>query len=109
MNASIDFAETCWSNFMSFHMRGGIRLALSAFALFAVASPANSEDITVGFWNVQNLFDEFSDGGHPKQPIAKPEDLVTRLERRARVIKDLNCDILGLSEVENRRVLRRLV
>src|SRR5262245_48752135 len=80
-----------------------------ATLLFCSSTPAQAEDVVVGFWNVENLFDEFADGGHPKQPIAKPEELTTRLANRARVIKDLNADVLGLTEVENRRVVRRLV
>jgi endonuclease/exonuclease/phosphatase family metal-dependent hydrolase len=76
--------------------------------LLAASAPAD-EKLVVGFWNVENLFDEFSDGGHPSQPVAKPDELQRRLANRARVVKDLNCDILGLCEVENRRVLRQLV
>jgi len=90
---------------------GSLRLlALVGGALFLVLAPvAAAEDVVVGFWNVQNLFDEFSDGGHPKQPVPSPEQLTTKLANRARVVKDLNADILGFAEVENRRVLRRLV
>src|SRR5215471_7048164 len=84
------------------------RIAAFLVLVLCVAS-ARGEDVVVGFWNVQNLFDEFSDGGHPKQPVPAPEQLATKLANRARVIKDLNADILGFAEVENRRVLRRLV
>jgi endonuclease/exonuclease/phosphatase family metal-dependent hydrolase len=80
-----------------------------AIFLFLSSSPAHAEDVVVGFWNLENLFDDFADGGHPKQPIASAEELATRLANRARVIKDLNADVLGLTEVENRRVIRRLV
>jgi endonuclease/exonuclease/phosphatase family metal-dependent hydrolase len=89
--------------------RGRMRLAFLAFFVVAAGSAAGGEDVVVGFWNIENLFDEFADGGHPKQPVAKPEELATRMAHRARVIKDLNADVLGLTEVENRRVIRRLL
>ena len=79
------------------------------FVLLTAARSATADDVVVGFWNIENLFDEFSDEGHPKAPRIPKEELTTRLANRARVIKDLNADILGVCEVENRRVLRQLV
>lgn len=86
-----------------------LRLLFALVVFAAVSTFSHADDVAVGFWNVQNLFDEFADGGHPKQHVAKAEELATRLANRARVIKDLDCEILGLAEVENRRVLRQLV
>ena len=84
----------------------------AALLAILVAGGANStlkaDDLVVGFWNVENLFDTFKDDSHPKAPVIPKEEHATRLANRARVIKDLNADILGVCEVENRRVLREL-
>jgi endonuclease/exonuclease/phosphatase family metal-dependent hydrolase len=79
-----------------------------AVAFFS-SSISKADDVVVGFWNVENLFDTFGDEAHPKAPTIPKEEHATRLANRARVIKDLNADILGVCEVENRRVLRDLV
>jgi endonuclease/exonuclease/phosphatase family metal-dependent hydrolase len=84
-----------------------VRVSTALAFLFLVPA-ALADDVTVGFWNIENLFDEFPDGGHPKQPTPKTDELNTRLANRARVLRDLNADILGVCEVENRRVLTRL-
>jgi endonuclease/exonuclease/phosphatase family metal-dependent hydrolase len=85
------------------------RAAAGLIVTLALSSVAKAEDLVVGFWNIENLFDEFADGGHPKQPVVKPDEHAARLTNRARVIKELNADILGVCEVENRRTLRQLI
>ncbi len=71
--------------------------------------------IKIGFWNVENLFDlendplknddEFSLGG---DKMVTKEILNMKLDHMVEVISDLNVDILGLCEVENRKVLEML-
>lgn len=71
--------------------------------------------IKIGFWNVENLFDiendplknddEFSLGG---DKMVTKEILNMKLDHLVEVISDLNVDMLGLCEVENRKVLEML-
>ena len=73
------------------------------------------ESLSIGFWNVENLFDldndpnknddEFSLGGR-KDVNQKIYDL--KIKHCTEVISDLNVDILGLCEVENLSVLKEL-
>ena len=73
------------------------------------------ESLSIGFWNVENLFDlkddphkkddEFSIGGK-KNVNQKIYDL--KIKNCSEVLKDLNVDILGLCEVENLKVLKDL-
>ena len=73
------------------------------------------DTLTIAFWNVENLFDleddprkrdeEFALGGK-KGVTQKIYDL--KLAHCAEVLADLNADIVGLCEVENRFVLEEL-
>ncbi len=73
------------------------------------------EAITIAFWNVENLFDlvddpatnddEFAIGGRKNMT---PEILDLKLDHMAQVLTDLDADIIGLCEVENRLVLDML-
>ncbi|MFT6868513.1 MAG: putative extracellular nuclease [Cyclobacteriaceae bacterium] len=70
----------------------------------------------VGFYNVENLFDTEDDpkiNDEEYLPNGKnewsDERYQSKLNNIARVIKDMRPDILGLSEIENRRVLEDLV
>ncbi len=75
----------------------------------------SEEPLTVGFWNVENLFDlennpnknddEFSIGGR-KNVDQEIYDL--KLKHCSEVLSDLNVDVLGLCEVENLVVLNDL-
>lgn len=74
-----------------------------------------SDRITVAFWNVYNLFDtvddpqkqdeEFTPGGKFKWT---EENLSAKIQALARILNELDADIVGLAEVENMAVLRRL-
>ena len=80
-----------------------------------ISTELKEDIISIGFWNVENLFDlendpktrddEFSLNGRKKvtEKIYK-----LKIEHSAEVLSDLNVDILGLCEVENRRVLKDL-
>ena len=73
------------------------------------------ESVSIGFWNVENLFDlkndpdtnddEFAIGGK-KNVTKKIYDL--KIKNSAEVLEDLNVDILGLCEIENIDVLNDL-
>ncbi len=73
------------------------------------------EPLSIGFWNVENLFDleddpykkddEFSIGGK-KNVNHKIYNL--KIKNCSEVLQDLNVDILGLCEVENLKVIKDL-
>ena len=78
---------------------------------------AAERQIVVAAWNVENLFDIYDDPDTEGDDAYTPAGWVhwtqnrykTKLSRIASVIADINPDILCLSEVENKRVLRDLV
>lgn len=84
-------------------------------SILVVGCDKYGNTITVGFWNVENLFDlendpikeddEFSLGG---DKMITQEILNMKLDHLTEVLSDLNVDILGLCEVENRKVLEML-
>jgi len=73
------------------------------------------QPLSVGFWNVENLFDlednpdknddEFALGGR-KKVDQQIYDL--KIKHSSEVLQDLNVDVLGLCEVENHKVLNDL-
>ena len=75
----------------------------------------SEEPLTVGFWNVENLFDlendpnknddEFSLNGRKN---VTQEIYNLKIKHSAEVLSDLNVDVLGLCEVENITVLKDL-
>lgn len=73
--------------------------------------------ITVGFWNLQNLFDTnvtdiASDFEFTPQKGWTEEVLTIKLMNLAKVIKSIynnGPDILGLCEIENESLVRRLI
>lgn len=75
----------------------------------------NSDTLRIGFWNVENLFDleddpdkndeEFTPNG--KKHVTQ-EILDLKLNQLTKALRDLNVDILGLCEVENRVVMELL-
>lgn len=95
--------------------------ALFFFLIFTAANPAPGKktQVTIGFYNVENLFDleddpdrndaEFLPGGAYGW---SQEHLDTKLENLATVISELGDDdgpeVLGLAEVENRAVVEML-
>lgn len=94
---------------------------LLSFALSVLGADEIADQIYVAFWNVENLFDtdddpevaldeEFSPSGAKQWT---EERLERKLRNLARVIARMNRekgpDILALAEVENRKVVERLV
>ena len=75
----------------------------------------SQEPLTIGFWNIENLFDiendpnknddEFALNGR-KNVTQKIYDL--KIKHSAEVLSDLNVDVLGLCEIENMTVLKDL-
>ena len=90
-----------------------LRLLLLYFTLSCFVS--GSDLLSIGFWNVENLFDlendpskrddEFAIGGK-KNVTSDIYEL--KIKRSVEVLTDLNVDILGLCEVENISVLNDL-
>jgi uncharacterized protein len=73
------------------------------------ALPASPGEFTIATMNLQRLFDTEDDPG-TSDPIVTPQAFNTRLERIARVIREvmLSPDIIGVEEVENLTTLRAL-
>ena len=93
-----------------------IKIKYYSFFLVGLMSLSyGKEPLSIGFWNVENLFDldndpkknddEFSIGGR-KNVNQEIYDL--KIKHCAEVIFDLDVDVLGLCEVENLRVLEEL-
>lgn len=70
--------------------------------------------LTVGTYNVENLFDLVDDPSHdegeftPGSASWTPARLADRMGRMARVFADLQADIISVNEVENEAVLTQL-
>ena len=85
------------------------------FFLFNCGEEVNQSHLSVGFWNTENLFDliddpekrdeEFAAGG--KKNVTK-EIYELKVKNCSEVLRDLNVDVLGLCEVENKAVLNDL-
>ena len=92
------------------HIKNSLLFILSLLTILY-----GEEPLSVGFWNVENLFDlendpnknddEFSIGGR-KNVDQEIYDL--KIKNCSEVLFDLNVDILGLCEVENSKVLNDL-
>ena len=90
-----------------------IRTLLLCFTLNCFVQ--GSDLLSVGFWNIENLFDlendpnkrddEFAIGG--KKNVTR-DIYELKIKRSVEVLTDLNVDILGLCEVENISVLKDL-
>jgi hypothetical protein len=94
---------------------------LLALCLFGVATSVLGDDFHVAFWNVENLFDLEDDPAvvldeefTPQSPKRwTVERLDIKLSNLAHVIRKMNAgrgpDVLGLCEVESRKVVELLV
>jgi len=75
-----------------------------------------AQTYTIGFYNVENLFDTVDDpliDDSDFLPTGKnqwtKEKYFIKLQNISAVLKEINADIMGLAEVENRKVLEDLV
>lgn len=97
-------------------------MKLRKFILYALwwcgfaGSPPASQPVTVGFYNVENLYDTIPSPFYDDEaftPSGRNGWNTRRYERKirnlCRVIDDMGLDILGLAEVENEAVVRDLV
>ncbi len=87
--------------------------ALLHFVFFGV--PSYSQPKKVGFYNLENLFDIVDDKKIRDEeflPTGKnkwdEEKYTNKLEKMSAVLAAMNLDIIGVSEVENRKVLEDL-
>ena len=86
------------------------------FCLLNFSCDKNFQPLLIGYWNVENLFDliddpdknddEFSIGGRKN---VTDEIYQLKLSHIAETLTDLNADVVGLSEVENKLVLEDLL
>ena len=82
----------------------------------ATASGGGPERVKVAFYNTENLFDTIrnpliSDGEYTPQGARRwdTQRYACKIGRIARVLDELNADIVGLAEVENEAVVRDLM
>lgn len=73
-----------------------------------------SKNFTVASYNVQNLFDDVNQGNEYEDYMLGTHNWTKemsdiKLNHTAEVICDINSDIIGLQEIENKQVLRSLV
>lgn len=91
-----------------------LRLMLCLLSGLLIISCENSctdekSEITFSCWNVQTFFDAVNDGceysDFRKSKYWNKEAYSERLKRLARVIKELDCDVFVLEEIENEAVI----
>jgi predicted extracellular nuclease len=95
--------------------------AIAALVTFSDLCPAACAELYVGAWNVENLFDlvddpevEYDEDFTPQSPKRwTKERLDIKLNNLAKIIRKMNDnrgpDVLGLCEVENRKVVEMLI
>lgn len=89
---------------------------LAMQSVWAAEAPATNQ-LVIATWNVENLFDPYNDPVNPGSVDFTPDGwahwtrarYALKLDHLAEVIAAMQPDILGLTEVENRRVLEDLV
>ncbi len=87
------------------------------FLIFFALPVAAQHRVTVGFWNVENMFDTIPAPAYPDDDDYCPdgkqkwntERYGNKCRNIARIVDEMCLDILGLAEVENEGVVRDLV
>ncbi len=77
----------------------------SALSQEAAHAPTPQSTLRVATWNLLNLFDNVDDPGHADEGT-DPKSLAD-LKVMATVVDAMNADVLGVQEVENRRILQQ--
>jgi endonuclease/exonuclease/phosphatase family metal-dependent hydrolase len=102
-------------------LRTTLNLAAFAASILCLCSLSFGDDFYIASWNVENLFDleddpdvELDEEFTPQAPKRwTAERLERKLDNLARIIKKMNDgrgpDVLGLCEIENRKVVEMLV
>jgi len=110
---------------MALNIKNGILLVLllynySVFCQTDTSSDQNSKSFSIAFYNVENLFDTINDPDINDEDFL-PESRIQwnskrylhKLENTSKVLSSVNNnnppDVIGLSEVENKKVLEELV
>ncbi len=83
--------------------------AVAAVLLTVALQTGPDRELTVACWNTENLFDTRRDTDVNGEPVPSEVELQKKMAKLAEVIKHLKADLVGLIEVENQGVLRRLV
>ncbi len=87
-------------------------------SFFILSFPVAAQHrVTVGFWNVENMFDTIPAPGYPDDDDYHPggkqrwntERYINKHRNISRIVDEMNLDILGLAEVENEAVVRDLI
>ena len=86
-----------------------IRLVALLTLVIFIQPRLYAEEISVAFWNVENLFDSYRDKRTSREDLFVPSELREKLRKDGEIIRDLNADVLGLMEVENHGVLKDLI
>jgi endonuclease/exonuclease/phosphatase family metal-dependent hydrolase len=89
----------------------GALFALFSGSLLAQATTATAQDsraqtLRVATWNLLNLFDDADEPDKPDEGT-DPKSWV-EMRELARFIDEIDADVIGVQEVENRRILGRL-
>ena len=92
-------------------------ILLLIFILFSFNcnNKVDHQNLSIGFWNVENLFDLIDDPEKRDEEFAlngrknvTQEIYDLKIKNSVEVLRDLDVDILGLCEVENKNVLNDL-
>ncbi len=83
-------------------------LLVGFLASCASEKRVQAEELTVAFWNVENLFDEYRNALTKDEELLRSDQVALKLKNDARVINHLDADIIALAEVENLDLVRRL-
>ncbi len=78
---------------------------------FIKASPAGQREVTVAFFNMENFFDDEKNSENLKEEMIFPKEVFqVRLNKASLAIRNVLSmpDILGVQEVENIKVLKKL-
>ncbi|HIP29610.1 MAG TPA: endonuclease/exonuclease/phosphatase family protein, partial [Sulfurospirillum arcachonense] len=82
--------------------------------LFFIPLIIYAKQFSIASFNVDNLFDTKKSGYEYKEYVPNSKSgwsekmLSIKIKNLARIIKDIDADIISLQEVENRDVLKRL-